>query len=78
MPSPVVSSSLLMSACLVVLYLKQLSLSKGLGFCSLFYLGCFALHPGIACLGYVHHGITCLASQASDWAAALSDSLLGL
>ena len=49
-----------------------------LGFWSLFYLGCFALHPGIACLGYVHHGIPCLASQASHWEGALWDSLSGL
>ena len=27
-----------------------------------FYLGYFILHPGIACLGYVHYGIACLAS----------------
>ena len=27
--------------------------------------------------GYVHHGIACLASQASDWAGALWDSLDG-
>ena len=43
-----------------------------------FYLGCFALYLGIACLGYVHHGIACLASQASDWASTLWDSLSGL
>ena len=54
----------------------QLSLSEDLGFCSPSYLGCFALHPGIACLGYVHYGIACLASQASDWAGALWDGLL--
>ena len=58
--------------------LLELCLSEDLGFCSPFYLGCFALHPGIACLGYVHHGIACLASQASDWASALWDSLSGL
>ena len=56
----------------------QLSLSEDLGFCSPFYLGYFALCPGVACLGYVHHGIACLASQASDWASALWDSLSGL
>ena len=48
------------------------------GLCSPFYLGCFALHPGVACLSYVHHGIACLASQASDWAGALWGSLSGL
>ena len=55
----------------VVLCLMQLCLSKDLGFFRLFYLGCFALHPGIACLGYVYYGIACLASQASDWAGTL-------
>ena len=55
------------SACPVVLCLMQLYLSKDLGFCSPFYLGCFTLHPGIACLGYVHYGIACLAFQACDW-----------
>ena len=30
------------------------------------------LDPGMACLGYVHYGIACLASQASDWAGALT------
>ena len=39
-----------------------------LGLCSPFYLVCFALHSGIACL----------ASQASDWAGALWYSLSGL
>ena len=29
------------------------------------------MHPGIACLGYVHYGIACLAPQASDCAGAL-------
>ena len=56
----------------------ELCLSEDLGVCSPFYLGCFALHPGIACLGYVHDGIACLASQASDWTGALWDSLSGL
>ena len=37
-------------------------LVQGFGVLQPFYLGCFALHPGIACLGYVHHGIACLAS----------------
>ena len=71
--APVVWSWSLMSS--VVLCLMQLSLSEGLGLCSLFYQGCFALHPWIACLGYVHHEITCLASQASDWASAFWNSL---
>ena len=72
------SSAKWSSACPIVLCLMQLSLSEGLGFCSLFYLGCFALYPGIACLGYVHHGIACLAILASDWAGALWGSLSGL
>ena len=33
-------------------------------FAAPFYLGYFALHPGIACLGYVHYGVDCLASQS--------------
>ena len=35
------------------------------------------LHSGIACLGYVHYGIACLTSQASDWAGAFWDDLSG-
>ena len=54
-------------ACPQVLSLMELCLTEDLGFCSPLYLGCFALHPGIACLGYVHYGIVCLASQAPDW-----------
>ena len=38
----------------------------------------FALYPVIACLGYVHHRVACLASQASYWAGALWDGLSGL
>ena len=64
--------------CPVDLCLMQLCLSEDLGFCSPFYLGCFVLHPGIACVGYVHYGIACLASQASDWAGAPWDGLSGL
>ena len=56
----------------------QLSLSEDLACCGPFYLGCFALHPGIACLGYVHYGVACQASQASYWAGALWDGLSGL
>ena len=48
------------------------------GFATPFYLGYFALYPRIVCLSYVHHGIACLASQASDWASALWDSLSSL
>ena len=55
------------AACPVVLCLMQLCLPKDLGFCSPFYLGCFTLHLGIASLCYVHYGIACLASKASDW-----------
>ena len=43
-----------------------------------FNLGCFALHHGIACLGYVHYGVACLAFQASYWTGALWDGLSGL
>ena len=66
---------LMQLACPVVLSLMELCLSKDLGFCSPFYLGYFALHPGIACLGYVHYGVACLASQASFWAGALWNGL---
>ena len=41
----------ILSACPIVPCLMQLSLSEDLGVCSPFYLGCFILHPGIACLG---------------------------
>ena len=66
------------SACPLILSLIELYLSDPWGFCSLFYLECFPLHPGIACLGYVHCGIVCLASHASDWAGALWYGLTGL
>ena len=66
------------SACPVILCLMQPCLSEDLGFRSPFYLGYFALHPGIACLGYVHYGIACLASCTSDWAGVLWDGLFGL
>ena len=78
--APVGWSCFLMSSivlCLISL-LNAAQLLQGFGFCSLFYLGCFTLHPGIACLGCVHHGIASLASQASDWAGALWDNLSGL
>ena len=66
------------SACPAVPCLIQLCLSIDLGFCSPFYLGCLVLHRGMACMGYVHYGIGCLASQTSNWADALWDSLSGL
>ena len=75
---PVALLVLSSSACHVVLCLMQLSLSEDLGCCGPFYLGCFALHPGIACLGYEHYGVACLAPQASYWAGALLGSLPGL
>ena len=53
----------------------QLSLPTGSGFCNPFYLEYFALYPGTACLGYVHCGRACLASQAFDWAGVPWDSL---
>ena len=58
------------SAYPIVLCLMQLCLSEDLGLYSPFYLGCFSLHPGIACLGYLHYGIACLASQASNLVGA--------
>ena len=67
----------------------QLSLSSGIlligallvqGFWALQPLlsGVFCIAPWDSFLGYVHHGIACLPSQASDWAGALWDSLSGL
>ena len=38
----------------------------------------FCIAPRDTCLDYVHHGIACLASQASNWAGALWDSLSDL
>ena len=35
-----------------------------------FYLGCFLIEPWDSLSGYVHSGIACLASWASDWAGA--------
>ena len=68
----------LSSACLVVLCLMQFSLSKDLGFYSLFY----PMHNYIALWdslpGLVHSGISCLASQTPYWTAALWDGLSGL
>ena len=75
---PVAQLILRSSAYSRVLSVMKLCLSIILGFCSPFYLGCFALHPGITCLGYVHYEIACLASQASYWAGALWDGLSGL
>ena len=70
--------SLRNSACPVVLCLIQLSMSKDLGFCSLFYPVHFpdALWDSLSRL--VHSGIACLASQAPDWAVAFWDGLSGL
>ena len=50
-------------------------MSLNLSFCIPFYLGYFTLHPGIACLGYVHYWVACLASQASYWAGELWNGL---
>ena len=77
---PVAWLDLRSSACLTMsLDVPQCSLMFfDLGFCSPFYLGYFALHPGIACLGYVHYGVACLASQASYWAGTLWYGLSGL
>ena len=76
---PVVQLIIRSSACPQVLSLMELCLSKDFqAFASPFYLGYFVLHPGIACLGYVHYRIACLASQASYWAGAFWDGLSGL
>ena len=48
-----------------------------LGFCIPFYLGCFLIEPWDSLSGYVHPGIPCLASQASDCAGAFWGSLSG-
>ena len=67
------------SGCPPMLSLKQLNLSEVLGFCSLFYLvpSCM-MHFWIACLGFMHSGIACLASQAPDWTVVFWHSLSGL
>ena len=70
----------LSSACHVDLCLIQHSLSKDLGYCSLFYQSILVVHSGIACLGLcllgqlvqlprpligqLHSGMACL---ACDW-----------
>ena len=66
------------SACPTVFSLKELCLSKDLGFCSLFYLvhSHDALWDSLSKL--MPSGIACLASQAPDWAVALWDALSGL
>ena len=66
------------SACPPVFSLKELCLSKVLGFCSLFYL----VHSHDALWGSLSRrmpsGISCLASQVPDWAVAFWDGLSGL
>ena len=68
----------LSSACLVVLCLMQLSLSKGLGFWSLFY----PVHShGTLWDSLSRHmpsGLAFLAFQAPDWAVAFWDGLAHL
>ena len=64
-------SPLLPSLCsLVFLSLSLLSVL-------LFYLVCFPIEPWDSLSGYVHHGIACLAFQASDWVGAFWTSLSG-
>ena len=75
---PVAQLILSCSACTGLLSLMRFCLTTISGFCSPLYLGCFTLHPGIACLVYVHYGIACLVSQASYWAGAPCDGLSGL
>ena len=43
-----------------------------------FYLGCSLIEPWDSLSGYMHPGIACLASQASDWVGAFWGSLSGL
>ena len=66
------------SACPLVFSLKELCLSKVLGFCSLFYL----VHSHDALWDSpsrpMPSGIACLALQAPDWAFAFWDGLSGL
>ena len=50
-----------------------------LGVCGFpFYLGYSPIEPGDSLSTYVHLGIACLASQASDWLGTLWASLSGL
>ena len=64
-------------ACPDVLCLMQPSLSKDLGICSLFHPVYIHTELWDSLSGLVHSGITCLASQAPDWAVAFSDGLSG-
>ena len=66
------------SACPPVSFLKELSLSGVLGFCSLFYLVPFHKEPWDSLSGLMHSGIVCLSSQAPDWAVPFWDGLSGL
>ena len=61
------------SACPVVFSLKELCLSKDLGFCSISYPVHICTELWHSLSGLVHSGIACLASQAPDWAVALWD-----
>ena len=65
-------------ACPVVLCLVQLSMSKDLGFCSLFYPVHIHTELWDSLSGLVHSGIACLASQAPYWVVAFWDGLSGL
>ena len=67
--------SCLLSLC--VLAFPVFFSSLQLGFCSPFYVGCSLIEPWDSLSGYVHPGIACLASQASDWAGAFWGSLSG-
>ena len=64
------SSCVLLKGTLLVLAVLQLSLSKVLGFCSLFCLVhiCNELWDSLS--GHMHSGITCLAFQVPNWAVA--------
>ena len=75
---PVTELILRNSACPQALSLMELCLSGLLSFCNPFLFRVFCITPWITCLGHVHYGIACLASQASYWAGALWDGLSGL
>ena len=54
------------------------AISYPTGLCRPFYLGFFLIEPWDSLSGYVHAGIACLASKASDWAGVFWGSLFGL
>ena len=62
----------------LVAYFLKLDTWSPMGFCGFpFYLGYSPIELWDSLSAYVHHGIACLASQASDWPGAFWASLSG-